>query len=514
MNISIEEKPNNFWLNLSNWAAKRGGISRNTITTSNFQYLIDKPAWLSLNNASQYRQAVVSNPVLNGCIAILAKAISNGQKYLVDLSGNEIPWSSGKTGVKNARKLFIERPNPLQSAFEFNYERVYMFFTYGNNFIYTNNPLETYDTDITTVQTLMNLPSEYVQIKQTGKLFDQVNIEGIVDGYVLTSYNPVKIFPVKNIIHFNDINTSDVGNSIIGSSRLQTLKYPITNTQLAFEAMNVILKSRGMQGIIKNSNRDAQGSQIPVRPESKKEVDTAFKEGYGIREDQNQFLIVNADIEYIKTIMNSQELGIYEEFSNNAMIISNGFGIPPELYKTYTTGATFENQIQAVRRLYQDTVIPHVNNEDLYYTERLQMRKYGFELKTKWEHIAALQENMKEQATTLTMNVNSAEKLYNSNNITLNEYRDLVGLPIVENGDLYKKDYNIDTVTLAEKIGVGGTQSLQMIISDFNMTDDQKKWALIYLFGLDETQARNLSEGKPKDNKPDEPIVQPIAEPS
>jgi len=50
-----------------------------------------------------------------------------------------------------------------------------------------------------------------------------------------------------------------------------------------------------------------------------------------------------------------------------------------------------------------------------------------------------------------------------------------------------------ETITLAEKIGIGGTQSLQLILADFNLSNDQKKWALIYLFGLDEEKAINLA---------------------
>jgi phage portal protein BeeE len=435
--------PSKFWSTIADWSSKRAGIARSNIATSNYQYLVDKPAWLSLNSPSQYRQAVAENPVLNGCISILAKAVANGQKYLVDLNGNEIAWTSGKTGIKNARRLFIERPNPLQSAFEFNYERMYMFFTFGNNYIYANNPLEAFDTDITTIQAMYNLPSEYAIIKQTGRIYDQVNIQGIIEKYVFTNYDPIKEFTVDEIIHFNDINLSNIGNSIIGSSRLENLKYPITNTQLCFEAMNVILKSRGMQGIIKNSNKDAQGSQIPVNDLVKKEVDEKFKKGYGILDNQNQFLIVNADIDFIKTIMSASELGIYDEFSNNAMIITNAFGVPPELYKSYTSGATFENQIQAVRRLYQDTVIPLVNNEDAYWTERLNMRKYGFELKTSWKHIAALQENMKEKASSFSMNVSSANKAYNDNIITWNQYLQLIGLEPINGGDVYKWERKI-----------------------------------------------------------------------
>jgi phage portal protein BeeE len=423
---------------LAQYFSKRSGISRNQINTSTYQFLVDKPAWLALSNSHEYRKAVAENPVLNGCISILANAAANGKKYLVDLNGNTISWSSNKSGVKNARKLFVDRPNPLQSVKEFNYERAYMYFTFGNNYVYLNNSLETFSTDILTVQSMINLPSEWVTVKQTGKIFDQIELNGIIESFSLTNYNPAREFSPDNIIHFNDINTSDVGNSIIGSSRLENLKWPIQNTQLAFEAMNVILKSRGMQGIIKANNKDATGTQIPLDSRAKKEIDETFKSEYGIRDSQKQYLISYSDIEYIKTIMNSEELGIYKEFSNNAMIISNGFNIPPELYKTYTQGATFENQAQAVRRLYQDTIIPMVENEDQYYTERLKMHDYNLEIKTDFSHIQALQEAFKEKAIALSMNSRSAELAYNNNTITWNEYRVLLRMEPVADGDVYK----------------------------------------------------------------------------
>jgi phage portal protein BeeE len=427
---------------LSQFFGRRSGITRSQINSYNYQYLVDKPAWLSLSNAHEYRLAVAENPVLYGCISILANAAANGKKYLVDLKGKKIPWDSGKTGVKNARKLFVERPNPLQSTKEFNYERYYMYFTFGNNYVYLNNPLETFDTDIQTVRTMFNFPSEWVNVKQTGKIYDQVDINGIIEKYSLTNYSPAREFSPDRIIHFNDVNISDVGNSIVGTSRLESLRYPITNTQLAFEAMNVILKSRGMQGIIKANNKDATGTQIPLSKQAKDEIDATFKSEYGVRDEQKQYLISYTDIDFIKTVMNSQELGIYNEFSNNAMIISNGFNIPPELYKTYMQGATFENQLQAQRRLYQDTVIPLVENEDQYYTERLRMRDYGFELKTDWSHIPALQEAFKEKAAALSMNSKSAEAAYNNNTITWNEYRELLELEPVDGGDVYKYQRN------------------------------------------------------------------------
>jgi len=423
---------------LAQFFAKRSGISINQINSQNYQWLIDKPAWLSLSNSSEYRKAVAENPVLNGCICILANASANGKKYLVDLNGKEVPWSSNKTGVKQARKLFVERPNPLQSVKEFNFERTYMFFTFGNNYVYLNNPLETFDTNLLTVQTMMSLPSEYVTVMQTGKLYDQVEIKGIIEKYSLTNVSPAREFLSDRVVHFNDVNTSGIGNGIVGTSRLEALRYPISNTQLAFEAMNVILKNRGMQGIITANNKDQTGTQIPLSPKAKEEIDKTFKESYGLRDHQNQFMISYSDVNFIKTIMNSEELGIYKEFANNAMLISNGFGIPPELYKTYMAGATFENQVQAVRRLYQDTVIPLVENEDQYWTERLKMRDFGLELRTDFSHIQALQEAFQQKALALVQNSRSAELAYNNNTITWNEYRVMIELEPVSGGDVYK----------------------------------------------------------------------------
>ena len=79
-----------------------------------------------------------------------------------------------------------------------------------------------------------------------------------------------------------------------------------------------------------------------------------------------------------------------------------------------------------------------IKNEDQYYTERLKMRKYGFELRTSWDHVDCLAEGFKEVATALYMNTRSAELAYNNNNITFNQYLEIIGLESVANGDKYK----------------------------------------------------------------------------
>lgn len=157
--------------------------------------------------------------------------------------------------------------------------------------------------------------------------------------------------------------------------------------------------------------------------------------------------------------MNAEELGIYKEFQNNAMIISNGLGIPPELYKINTQGSTFNNQSQYVKSLYQDRVIPMVENDDKIFTDRLRLKDYGLELKTSFEHIPALQESFKEEASALNMNVRSAELAYNNNTIKWNKYLEIIGEDSIGGeGDVYKFERALITAPKPENNNEDGTE--------------------------------------------------------
>lgn len=143
--------------------------------------------------------------------------------------------------------------------------------------------------------------------------------------------------------------------------------------------------------------------------------------------------------------MSSEELGIYKEFSNNAIIIGNEFGVPPELIKTYIEGATYENQKESVNRLYQDTIIPMVAGEDEYWTEKLNTAKYGFRIESRWDHVSALQTARKEENISFNLGSKGAMVLYDDNVITWNQALIRMGLPPVEGGDIYK--YERDKLT-------------------------------------------------------------------
>lgn len=403
-------------------------------------YGIELPKWVSLANPFDFEKASRFNPIIKSALNLLATSASNGKKCLVDtVSGEKIPWTDKNEAVQKLYKLLVLRPNPLQSYKEFYFQGVFYLKTFGNRYVYCLMP-SGFDNklDLMEIEVIYNLPSQYIEVKTTGKIYKQTDIKNIIEGYARINVNPVEKYETDEIIHFNEVNISSEQPSIMGISKLEVLRQPIRNTQMCFEAMNSILQSRGMQGIISVNSKDGQGTIIPLKPNDQKAVEDKFKNDFGLLNGQNPFLLSPVPIDYIKTVMSASEIGIYEEFSNNSIIIANEFAVPPELIKTYIQGATYENQVQSVRRLYQDTTIPMVDDEDKYMSYRLDTFKYGFEIKTSWDHIPALQEAFKEKAQAINMKGKTAKEAYELNIITVNQYLEMIEQPSLKDGDMFK----------------------------------------------------------------------------
>lgn len=429
------------------WRASRTleAFTHSQFLTAQLQWRNGAPSWTSLSSPEDFERAARENPVVYATIDLLASSASNGEKVAVDIkSGEIIPWTDDRPAIRKTQELLTEFPNPMQSWMEFNTQGIFYQKVFGNRYVYVNMPhLFDKEIDLLDINTLINLPSQFVSVKDTGKWFNQTTIEGIVEGYALTTEDPVKIFKPSEIIHFNEVNISSDKPFVMGISPLEALKKPITNIQYVFEAMNTILRTRGMSGIIHPKKSDGMGANVPLLPREQEELQEKFKATYGLRTSQNPFLISPMDIGYIKTIMNSEELGIYKEFSNNAILVANQFKVPPELVKTYVEGATYENQSAAVERLYQDATIPMVNGEDLYWTRRLNTKKYGFIIKTTWDHIPALQTARKARAVALNLSSKPVLALYDDNVITWNQLLKKSDLPTVDGGDVYKWERGI-----------------------------------------------------------------------
>lgn len=406
---------------------------------SNFNYQNNLPAWVSLQTPEYYESAVRFNPVVNSAIRLKASTASNGKKYLVDIkTGEEVDWGHNEV-TKKIKRLLIDKPNPIQSGKEYDYQGIFYLETFGNRYVYGLMP-SGFDNelDVMNIEALWNLPSQFMSLKTTGNIYNQYKLSGIVSSYCDSSTSPVTNYDPNAIMHYNDVNISKDYASLMGISKLEALRDPIRNIEACFQAVNTLLRTGGAKGIISIDSKDGQGSIVPLQPGDKAEVDKEFRSTYGTQDGQSPFLISPVPLNYEKIAMTAKELGIYEELSNNTMQIANVEGVPPDLIKADPKNTTYENRRQSMKALYQDTTIPSVEDSDKYTSSRLNLEKYGFELKTKWCHIPVLAEDEKEKATTNSLNEKSAKSAYDSNLITWNKYLELTGLSAEPNGDIYK----------------------------------------------------------------------------
>jgi len=407
-------------------------------------YLINKPSWVSLSNATDLELAARKNSIVKSCINILSKSAANARKVAVDVNTDEIiPWTDKRTGIQEAYNLLISRPNPVESAKEFRTRGMSYLKIFGNNYVRVLMPMG-FDSeiDLLNVDALYNLPSQQVHVNTTGKIYDQTKLEDIVSDYALDGRT--ETFKPHEILHFTESNISEEFPSIMGVSELESLKEAIESTTLAMMAGTNLLENGGFQGIVSPAKLDATGATMRITPEEKEEADEKAREYYGLQRNQSKLWFAPYPMDFLNTALNATELGIYNAISNGAIQIANVLGVPYELVKSDLAGTTYENQYQADKRLYQNTTIPDVEDYDKYWSFRMNTIKYGFRIESRWNHIAALQDGFKDKAIALNQNTKSAELSWASNSITINQYLKLIEQPslIGSDGDLYKVDWD------------------------------------------------------------------------
>ena len=106
-------------------------------------------------------------------------------------------------------------------------------------------------------------------------------------------------------------------------------------------------------------------------------------------------------------------------------------------------------------------------------------------------NVSALVANEKDNEELLTARVANYEKLYEKGMIKYNDYIKKIGLDTVDGGDNYI--YDMQKTPYAVKLGVGGTQAMQAVLTDATMTLQMKKNTLVVIFGLSEEEAAKIT---------------------
>lgn len=342
-------------------------------------------------------------PELNQVINKKADMFSNGRFKLVNIK-------DGKTIEDLKLFALLENPNVLQSQNKWLKNYITQLDVYGNQFIYKNSASKlSYPASLTNVSPACITPI------LTGKSFEQVHLSDIIKEYEYKEGNSKRIFLVEDII-WSKID--DLDNPVIGCSPLKSLRFPLSNTKLAYDYLNIISGEKGAIGMIGSTNKDGFGS-VPMNPEDKIALENQFTSNYGVGDDKkSRIAFTGGNTTWIPMTYPTRDLLLMEQIDANKLTICDHFGLNINIFSS--KNQTYENVKNALIQSYSDAIIPAADAFCQTLTKALNIDK-RFKLTLDYSHIAILQADRKMQAETLATQLNSVQQAVASGIITIQQ---------------------------------------------------------------------------------------------
>jgi hypothetical protein len=282
------------------------------------------------------------------------------------------------------------------------------------------------------------------------------------------------------------------------------LDMAVSNICSAMEADNVLLRKKGPLGFI--SHDAATKDQVSYTPMTVKQRNTLQKSlhEYGLSWDQYQYVISRVATRWNPMSFNVKELGTKETVEKCEKAICHRYRFPYTLYEEQD--ATYANGDNAAATLYQTNVIPNANKDANQYNKFFKAKENACKIVRNFDNVGALQEDRKDAAEADKAQNESLQLQYDNDLITLNQWREKMGYDTQPGGDVVKSQVKGSDQPLAMKIGVGGVTSLIAILTDTTLQPEEKRQALIVLFGLEPGVANKMVVEKELEPKQDDAI--------
>lgn len=321
-------------------------------------------------------------PQLRTPVDKLAAMFSNGVFKYQKIGSTEL-----KELPPEIAKL-LENPNILQGQNPFLNQYLRQLIVYGNQFIYKNNASKI----TTTPQSLINVSPANVKPKLTGKLFDQVSLDGIVSGFEYTENGTIRKFETSQILWSK---ISDLDNNLIGYSPLKAMKYPLSNTVAAYQYLNCISTEKGGIGVLSSQSKDAMGA-LPMTPEEKKELEQTYRNENGIEDNQKKIHITTGSVTWSPMSYPTKDLLLMEQIDANFLAILNVLGVNQNLF----VNSTYENLKNGLIQTHNDTVVVYADGFTQALSKFIGVPE-GYRLTLDYSHLPYLQSDKKQDADSI-----------------------------------------------------------------------------------------------------------------
>ena len=336
-----------------------------------FQIGNTTPIWVDVNNSAEIYNTV---PEIRAAISVKASMFSSGVWKLRK--------PDGETIESDPIIDFLNNPNPLSSGKSLLTSfKIYEQST-GNGFLYKNK-----NSELSRIPSaLWALPSDSMIVDPTGKIYDQVSIDEIIQKYTMRIGSLNKDFETDKILH---TKIKDSIEELVAESPFTTLKKPISNIVGAYNTRNVLINNKGALGILSSESKDSDGA-IPLSSKERERVTKEYLEKYGTGANQSSIIISSAALKWSPMSFPTKDLMLFEEIDADFAVILDFYGLDENIF-TRTKGSTFENKNQGLKATYQNTIIPEAKSFSQQMTKFLNVQ--NGELYLDYSHLPVFQED-------------------------------------------------------------------------------------------------------------------------
>lgn len=350
-------------------------------------------------------------PEVSAIVSVKAKAFSKMQvKEVSKATGKEMP--NQQYHIKCLRN-----PNWFQSRNEFMLQTKAFREVFGNEYMYLDLP---FGVNSRRSKAMFTLPPYLMETKTPDKRPFFMQTDPVIE-YWFTWGSDKYLIPKEQMIHLTDNRlamTKD--NWVNGESWLASQRAPVNNIRAAYAGRGFILENVGVMGML-SPKSDVAGSMVL----DDKQKEDLRQRIHQMKNHKDEFPVLFPDrsMDWVQmSVENPTNLGLFEEVREDFYKLCDAAGVSAILFSS-ATGATFENQKWAERRMYENTIIPEAEEWIGAMNAYFGTENESWELVGDFSHLNVFQENSKERGDAINRLATGLSRALADQAINVEDYR-------------------------------------------------------------------------------------------
>lgn len=390
-----------------------GGVARAILGTGTGKFRsenyysnpINQKLFLIDTSPGQLMAVAKSAPHLNTVISMGAELFSLMRLRHVDKNGEDI--------INSKILKFLLKPNPLQTYDQYSYEFYVQNAVYNKTFQYKIQK-NSFEKDLAA---LWLLPSGWMKINTTGKIYRQTNINDIIVSYEMV--DDKALFETDRIIYMAE----GVGDTLLNPvSRIEAMQIPLSNIMAALKSYNKIVAEKGMIGYFApdTPSKDSDGA-LPFSKDEAERFRTEYQNQYHLDSTTGHVSMTTQSTKWVPMSFPVRDLMLLEGVEDAFSAVIAAYRHDRDIYPS-VKGATFENKAAGMRATIQNGMQPLADKLMEQLTHHLIEESTGEKLVACYDHLPAMREDELKKAQTRKEYISGLSQLFKDTMITPEQY--------------------------------------------------------------------------------------------